>query len=348
MDRRRFLALGVAVGLGGWPSLATADTHPYAVTPEAGPWLIFVKSYTGPMAQTLTHELVSEIRQGYRLPAYYFNRGAEQREEERQRVQRLLQQQEDFLRQMNLPPSARRGVKTIRYEEQFAVLVGGYRTMDDARQALEGIRKLPPPDNKYLDVGTTIQPVGGTDGPQVQYTYLNPFVSAFVVPNPAVDRPDHDPFDRINDPDLVELNSGEDYSLLDNPQPWTLAVRVYNAPSVVQRQHEEDGGFLERIGLGGGDAQKLMNLYADQARAVTQMLRSMPGTPYEAYVLHTRYSSIVCVGGFERPDDPMLRSLQGQLANLQLKESSRDGVPTGRVLDTLSPNPMPMPVPKVN
>jgi hypothetical protein len=58
----------------------------------------------------------------------------------------------------------------------------------------------------------------------------------------------------------------------------------------------------------------------------------------EAYVLHTKYGSVVTVGGYDTPDDPRLRQMQERFARL-----SQD--PNYARLEFLA-TPVPMPVPR--
>jgi hypothetical protein len=68
-----------------------------------------------------------------------------------------------------------------------------------------------------------------------------------------------------------------------------------------------------------------------QAHEVARVLRDMH---FDAYVLHTRYSSIVTVGGYDTVNDPLLLQNQRHLASLQL----------GSV--QMFATPMPMQVPR--
>ena len=79
---------------------------------------------------------------------------------------------------------------------------------------------------------------------------------------------------------------------------------------------------------------------AHELAGALRLLKDPRGQPLidrgtEIYVLHTEYNSIVCIGGFDQPDDPALKAYQRKLAGLQLG-------PAGE----LSKQPLPMPVPK--
>src|SRR5579885_1903510 len=117
-------------------------TAPYAVTAQAGEWMICAHSYMGPNAPTLARQLVEEIRQKQHMPAYILNRAnAERRrmQEEYERVCRACQEQ-------GVPRPRRR---ISRVEEQCAVLIGGpgagWSSCDDASSFLKKVRQWPLP-----------------------------------------------------------------------------------------------------------------------------------------------------------------------------------------------------------
>jgi hypothetical protein len=73
---------------------------------------------------------------------------------------------------------------------------------------------------------------------------------------------------------------------------------------------------------------------AENAHTLAKVLRQLK---LDAYVLHTRFASIVTVGSFESLDDPALRSMQNVLLT-QLK-------PRLDARLELFPQPLPMEVP---
>jgi len=68
---------------------------------------------------------------------------------------------------------------------------------------------------------------------------------------------------------------------------------------------------------------------------VAEFLRGMKPTSFDAYVMHTRNSSIVCVGSYDRPDDPALLQMQKTIGGLKIGH-----------LDQLMAIPLPMEIPK--
>jgi hypothetical protein len=325
---------GPAFAPGGAPAAGspgqTADDllRAYLVTKDQGPWMICVHSYMGPEAPQMAREFVEELRTTYKLPAYVFNYGAEARRKEEERVAKLVQQQREYLQQINAIPSTPIRVKRMRIEEQCAVLVGGYKDDATARRALEGIKKLKQPDAKKIkmDVACLSNPLTQT----VEQAVINPFQHSFVVRNPAVpaERPVVEK--TAPDPFWKQLNADEPYSVYKCPKPVTLAIKQFQGAAVVQPK-SATSAFLSKLGFGGRDGE-MLNAAAMNAHNLADVLRK---GGLEAYVLHTRYNSIVTVGAFDGPEDPRLKRMQHQIASAGQLEYLQ-----------LFAQPMPMEVPK--
>src|SRR4051812_35727696 len=104
-------------GLGLTPAVATGPSA-LTVTAEAGPWMICAASYAGPTSRGQAEELATEIRSRYQLPAYVFNRTAEQKRAEQERVAKIRAEQIQQLQAAGLPPDTPLHIKTIRIEDQ--------------------------------------------------------------------------------------------------------------------------------------------------------------------------------------------------------------------------------------
>src|SRR6516164_11351396 len=108
MKRFLFVLAGLtafgAAGLGQVPGQVDPN-QAYAITPEVGAWTICAASFTGEPAARLAGALVVELRTQYRLPAYLYNRGAEERREQMQEIQEKRRRQEDYLRQNGVDPA---------------------------------------------------------------------------------------------------------------------------------------------------------------------------------------------------------------------------------------------------
>src|SRR5205823_3313153 len=164
--------------------------------------------------------------------------------------------------------------KTYRIEDQYAVLVGGYKDEDAAYKAVQQIRKLPPPSEKLMDQTAK----GVISGDEVRpasekAVYINPFRSAFPVRNPSI--PAEKP--ATNDkPDerLKKYNAGESYSLLKNPKPWTLAIKKYHGAAAVKQDYA-DRPLVQKL-LSPSDAGRLLNASEKEAHALADWLRKLP------------------------------------------------------------------------
>jgi hypothetical protein len=338
------------VALAGLAVLSTGAAHAqvipqsgesmYTVRPQAGKWLVCVTTnYVGAQGRLMAEELVTELRRDYKLNAYLFDYTAEDAKKEKQRVEYLKEQQRKFAEEMGMKDVHSRGVKTVHYEEQFGVLVGGdgagWPTMEAARKGLDHLRKLKPPSEKLLDKTVVVAP----GSREIKEAPVNPFLGAFVVHNPSLP-PERDPDAGKPDPMIKELNSGESYSVLKCRKPWTLAVKVFQGTTILQTGGTSGGSIMGKLGMSKNTGD-VLDAGARTAHGLAELLRKLN---FEAYVLHTRGCSVVCVGNYDRSDDPQLIQNQKTLANLELK-----GLPDFTAPDRcmrLFAQPLPMEIPR--
>jgi hypothetical protein len=333
---------GFGQGLGVTPAVPQSSS--LTVTAEAGPWMICAASYAGPPSRGLAEELATEIRTRYRLPAFTFNRTAEERRKEQERIAKLKADHLERLKAAGLPLDTPLHYKTVRIEDQYAVLVGGYQDDVTARKELDRIRKLKPSE-RFQQAAFVPDEKG-----KMHEEAINPFQGAFVCRNPAVpvEKPKQD---NTLGPRLKEYNADESYSLLKCRKPWTLAVKVYKGASTIESQ-SSSGSVMERMGLLRKSGE-LLNANGNEAHKVAEVLRTPPKNPrtgqvgpaFEAYVLHTEYNSYVTIGAFDTPDDP--RAVQ--VVQLFLNEMNRPGSAVSQLHMKVQflAEPMPMPVPQV-
>ncbi len=308
---KRWLLAVAGLALGG-AVLAGIEADPnkdYAVTPEAGPWMVCATSYVGPEAGRLAHELVLEIRSRFNLPAYAFNRGDDERRKQREEFERLQEKH----------PGAKLPFRHTRVEDQCAVLIGGYKDMETASQALKMIKRLQPPSNERLmPILTEVGPDESSkekDKAIVRGGFVNPFPSSFVVPNPTVPR--ERPATGNADKFLVKLNAHESFSLLKCKKSYTLLVAAYQGMHAFQAEKAEKPSFLES--LWSHSTGDVLEASGHNAHNLAEGLRKVG---FEAYVLHAREGSLVCIGGFDRADDPEMMKVQRLLgSNIQLSQS---------------------------
>jgi hypothetical protein len=360
---------------------AIPPNHEWLLRPEHGAFFISVKSYArpsrptaddqGPSALTMAEALAGEIRDKYRVQAFLYEYISEERRAEaaaiaaaRARGQQLAAQW-DRLREKAqlqgmefLEPDNRVRFKTVNYKDQIAVLIGGFKSAEDARKALDKVRSWPAPtttvkdqlgrDVPLLDCGTILRP--GPNGKQLmQESTINPYPTATVVPNPTVERPVEPNAGKV-DPFIVKLNEGRPYNLLKATKSWTLGVKSFSAPiEIVSR--DSNGHAMRKFGSSrGADA---LEAGAEQAESLAEALRKMTDASgrslgLEAFVLHTRHASLVSVGQFDGPNDPELLRVHRQLSSIKLsvtedKMGSKPVTNAESVFGNLIPFPIPKP-----
>jgi hypothetical protein len=308
------------------------------VTDKAGGGLIFIYSYEEAHGPSLARAMAMELRQNYGLAAFIWNYGDDERKAELERVRQETERRRQALRQAGLSADVPIRVPHMKIRVQCAVLIGGYRDLDAARRDLDHIKKLRPLDPvrfKFPEM-FIIPPAVGGHAPPGERAALNPFLKAFAVRNPALGK-NGQPVDRdtLDLALLQRLNSDESYSLLNCRKPWTLAVKQFQLPTVVESRSSPPG-FLQKIGLGGSNSAK--DTAKSNAHELARLLRE---GGWESYVLHTRFASIVTVRGYDGKDDPRLIEDQKELAKVNSRMARMPGLNM-----QLFPQAMPMEVPR--
>jgi hypothetical protein len=287
--------------------------------------MILATTYVGPEAHQLARQMILEIRSRFDLPAYLIDRGAEQRRQQQKEMDEFRKQFPDYTGP----------IRHTRIQEQCAVLIGGYKDMDTAARALKEVKKLPPPSSEklmpVLAVAKPVQDSGGEQKSLLEGAFVNPFRNSFVVHNPTV--PQEHKADNKNDPFLKKLNAHESYSLLRCRKPWTLIVATYEGLHTIQPTEASTKvlGLFES--LWGSSRGEMLEASGQNAHNLAEAMHKLG---FEAYVLHTRWGSLVTVGGYDRPDDPHLQEVERALAS---------NVRLGQQVQMLA-QPVPMEVPR--
>jgi len=350
--------------------------HEWAVHPSHGEWMVCVKSYTGLKAKQHAAELCDHIRRTHKAAAYLFDRNYEERRRDEQRkadiraareqeLTPFLQVQAETKKKaeaegrefIDAPVTIR--MPTVRIEEQWAVLVGGFKDMDTAAAAIAQIRRWPAPTSEYLMDHMVMQKPDENGRPgTTEATYLNPFTNSMSVPNPSIKKVAGTTMPL--DPALVRLNEDEPLSVLKNPKGWTLIVKDFSIPLSVQSK-DQDGSIIGRVFGANNDPGSILEATAKQARELAKALRNpdmeraaaaaakrtgLTPRPLESFVLHVRTGSRVTVGSFDSPEDPALAEMQRLLANMSFKverpgEGGRKIVEEIRLFDGITPMPVP-------
>jgi hypothetical protein len=318
----------------------------FLVNPDVGPWMICIASYVGPESAKMAREFVLVLRDPvgpYKMNAYVFNRGAEERQKEQQRIEQYKQQIREKCKAMGIdvPPKIR--VPRMRIEDQCAVLVGGFKDMAAARRYLDHVRKFDTPDpNKVkMDSASVMELDKKGKATKAEGAYINPFKHSFVVPNPTTPPPSL-ANNTAPDPFLKTLNANEKFSLLKCPRPYTLLVKQFQGAAVVQQ--DAGGGTFGKVGAGKNAVNgATLDNSARCAQSLAEMLSKFGFS--EVYVLHTRYNSLVTVGSFT--DDKNPKQDLGVQRALQTWARLQQQVPQEQLAQLqLLPEPLPMIVPR--
>ncbi|MCE9566629.1 MAG: hypothetical protein K8U57_31790 [Planctomycetes bacterium] len=352
---------------------ALGANHPWAVKPEHGAFFICIKSYSrpnkptatdsGPTAREMAEELATEIRDLYKVQALLYEYVSAERRAEmasiaaaRERARVFASQLEKYkqdaqLKGMSFLEEDRVKVrfKTMNYQDQIAVLIGGFKTDEDARKALNTVRTWRAPKNMMLMDGAVLERPGKDGKLEFTSARLNPYLTAHVVPNPAIARTADPAEAQAIDPFIVKLNEGRPLSLLNAKKAWTLGVKSFTAPVEISSKDSGSGGVMRSGGSGKG--ADILRASVEQAEQLAKALRDMRGNGippggFEAFVLHTRTASIVTVGQFDSPNDPALTQTKQMLTRMTLKASEdKDGFrPVGNAPELFG-NMMPVPIP---
>lgn len=373
-----------AMNSGRTPSLTTSPrveiesalgpNHPWALKPEHGMYLICVKSYSrphtptpednGPSARALAEALATEVRNVNHRQALLYEYVSDERKAEASAIAAERERGQAFMRQLNehrqqaelqgmefLEPDNRIRFKTVSYRDQIAVMVGGFQSDIDARKALDEMRKwAPPKDTMLMDGVVSGRPAGdGTGKVRIEKGYLNPYLSATVVMNPLL-RHESQPVSNHLDPFVVKLNDGRPYNLLKATKEWTLAVKSFNAPVEIVSSKDPDTKMRKDDVKKAGNALVAGMAQAEMLAKVLREMKSPSGQSLglEAFVLHTRTSSIVTVGQFDGPNDPALVQIQNLLTGMKMNisQDKMGNQPVANAPSLFENRLVPIPIPR--
>jgi hypothetical protein len=325
--------------------------YKYELKPEHGEFLVLVKTFQGAVAGDETGRaresaegLAEWIRTECRLYAYVHESGWAKRQERKKEKEAVEKAAREYYQKQGYTADAidtevRKLVKMARIPDEYSVLVapgkGTLKTLDESLDFAKYLRKLgvegkkiPPAD--FCEVGS----IGATADAAKAKDVQNPLEHGMPGHNPTIAKKDYIIQRPKADDFLMSLNAGKPYSLIHKTtKPFTLVVQVYGTKfgqlqkpgDVTPTSTKSDGEMLERA--------------AQQAQLVVEMLRKQ-NPPYDAYVLHTRYESFVCVGQYDSKDDAGLKANAKALAGLGLRDAK------GQVIETFMEKPMPAMIPR--
>ncbi len=303
--------------------------NPYPLAKADGPWMIMAATFGARGARdpaegermrqeafAQAQELVHELRQEYKLPAYTF-------------VRRI--DVEETVQGRGIDPRGR--PRQMRYQhkpstEEVAVLVGNYTAVDSA-EAERDLKIIKDSDPKSLDLVElqkhgrctyqqlvayrlsqktvtpeqfkTANPVSWLQGGQkVQVNnttrQYGPMGSAFVTRNPMLPKDDFKSpqVDRV----VYEMNKDVDpanQSLLNCRGKYTVQVATFTGAVVMDQKKIRE--------LENGQSHMDSRL-AEAASKAHQLAKALRLKGFEAYEFHDRGASIVTVGSFDSVGTP--------------------------------------------
>jgi hypothetical protein len=278
------------------------------VRPECGQWMILLINYEEQDDEDVSlvaRDLINELRSELKLPAYTYNYGLQERRKEIERVHAELAKRRAQYQQMGADATkVPIRVGFTRYKVDYGVLIGGYPSQEAALHEKERLKSCKLSDAKRYRLPAMYMPDERTGEPKC-LGYQNPFLKAMVVRNPTLAAENNADSNKLDVAQLRRLNEDESYSLLKNPRPYTLVVKQYMLPGVVQPKIEQAVSLLQQLGIGG---PQRIDAASENAHQMAETLRRQSNL--DAYVLHTQYASFVTVGGFDSPDDPRMQAYQ--------------------------------------
>lgn len=336
-------ALGTASPDQPAPNLAPSNlaniNKDIEVSSNQGPFMILIQTYEGDECYDQARKLVTELRSAFKLNAYTFNKGIEDRAKEYERVKKAVEEKREIYRKAGIPQDFPIRVKVMNIKEQCAVLVGGYPSLDAACRALKEMGKLKPPDPDKVSLPVRFCALENKSKiEQVEMGYVNPFKSAFVVPNPTHKQEQISDANKLDLGLLRKLNSGENLSLLQCKKPITLAIKQFMTPTQVETRDTPSKNWL--ASLVPGKKMERVDAAATSAHEYAEWLRK---GKLDAYVLHTKFSSVVTIGAFDSVEDPAYRATVNLIENNRQKLTPP--LPPEAKFELFA-KPMPMQVPR--
>jgi hypothetical protein len=286
-------------------SLGGVDADPaktYSLTEANGPWMIMACSFSGDGAEKQAQELAYELRKRYKVAAYTYKgrfdpgeaqgRGVDEFGNPRKWKYQKYKDSKDKEQARNPELS------------EVAVLVGEYQSAEDsdAQVMLRKIKFATPQCLEVKDGQETHQDLTGWRMIQKQVyeaigsekKKLGPMGHSFLVPNPMLPA-DYFSQRKAVDEEIVALNKGVPYSLLDCPGKYTVQVATFKGQVIIKQEE------IKAIQEG---RKEMKGELAEAARKADQLTAALRMKGYEAYQFHDRYLSMVTVGSFNSVGTP--------------------------------------------
>ncbi|HEX3150904.1 MAG TPA: hypothetical protein VHR66_22690 [Gemmataceae bacterium] len=323
--------------------------YKYELKPENGEFLVCVRSFIGKThrendAKERAEGLAEWIRTECRLYAFVYARGWVLRREQEKEKETVIAAIRKYYEPMGYTEEQiqnviRKDVKFARLPDDYAVYVapgkGSLKTSEDAGEFAKYVQKLPCPPADFCDA--VVVGASSSDVARAQGEARNPFPTALPGRNPTLPRKEVTTATRPKADDfLMSLNSGQKYSLINQTKKdFTLVVQTYGG----KFGQVYKPGEVKLVGGTKSDGEMLERA-AQQATALCEVLRQQKKPSLDAYVLHTRFESFVCIGEYDSKDDPELQRLAGMMAHMAIRDDK------GQVIETLMDKPLPAMIPR--
>ena len=285
----------------------THNGNSLELTERCGPWLIMCASFSGDAGQRKAENLAHELRRKHGMHAYVYQHVFDHTE-------KLINSaiptwsidensnSEHHVVQTKMQPA------TESHFEEYAVLVGDFPTLEDARgqRALKKIKSL---DSDSIDASLTGAEESGLSAERIRNWRHHPEVSpgaianhktvlgsAFMMTNPKL--PDEYFQKETVDKLVLKMNKGVRHSLLKNDGIYTVRVASFQGESsfdlkTIQAKKREFN--LMKKNKQALRESKLVEA-AKKAHILTNEFRKQGVNAYE---FHDRHESYVCIGSFD-------------------------------------------------
>lgn len=320
----------------------------YLLGKEHGPWTIMVATFhatgdgetdEGKTPEQAAHDLVIELRQKG-IPAYVYTS-----EGKSERIRTTDRQGREEIR------------KPLRRVTTVCVFAGNYPSLSDekAQATLKWVKKYTP---KAFEEGVVVRTKKDR----------GPLASAFLATNPLLSAQDIQ--SQSLDPLAINLNTGMRNSLFENKGKYTLVIASFSGKNVAVKPGDpipSVDDFLKRTQENEtnlDDAGESAHHLAEHLRGEVT-IRCAPNEEIrhksiDAFVWHDEFRSIVTVGQFDSPTDPMIKKYKSTFGAKDIVDGRNgtrqemrflavDGYGKGRDqyrMWVFDPNPQLMVVPK--
>ncbi len=259
----------------------------YNLTENDGPWLIMAASFTGELGEQEARALVSELRSRYNLPAYYYGMTFKIGED---RPGRGIDDHGAPIRRRY-----QRGNQVL----EHAVLVGEFPHVDDAeaQNLLDRVKTLEPDALKVetgeataqslIDLRQFNRAINQKLGRPVT---RGPMGHAFLTRNPLLPKEYFVP--PGVDADVAKWNKDVEHSLLKCPGKYSIKVATFRGRTLLKAANDD---IADDHRTRQADLKDPLVQAAKNAHELTVALRTKG---WEAYEMHDRHESYVCVGSF--------------------------------------------------